>query len=141
MSEQAAAFIDPTTGTTFTWRHAKAVARRRASNRVPLVGRTQLDDALQHAVDGLAVALGGPGSAYYVDSPSGLYKWFECVEFLRRRTLQRVARESRKAAHELEALVRVDSAGVRSAEGSLSSAGADPQNIEANRDMYNRVAS
>jgi DNA-directed RNA polymerase specialized sigma24 family protein len=90
-------------------------------------------------VVGLVVALKGQGSAYYVDETTGLYKYAECVEFVRKRTLQRVGRESRKAAKELKALLEADTPGLRAAEGSLSSANADPLNIVGNRDLYAQV--
>lgn len=140
MSPAAQAFVDPSNGRTYTWRHLLARVRRKVSNRVPSVGRTQLDDCLQLAIGDLAIAIGSTPSRY-VDAPSGLYVWGECVDLVRRRTLQRIAREARKAAHELDALARADAAGVRAALGSLSSAGANPQDVTSNRDLYNRVAS
>jgi hypothetical protein len=138
MSEQI--FYDPTSGRTVSWQKALRQVHQRVSNRVPAVGRTQVEDALQHAVGDLAIA-SGRDPARYVDSATGLYVLTECLDFLRRRTLQRIAREARKAAHEFEALMAVDTPGVRAAVNSLSSAGADPHDVVSNRAFYNQVVS
>jgi len=132
------AFVDER-GRSFTWRQVLHAVRRRVSNRVPTVGRTHLDDALQDAIGELAVEAAGSGGAYYVDEATRLYKRAECAEFLRARTLRIIGRATRKAKHELEALTTVDRGRERDPDVSLSSANADPQNIVSNRSFYAQV--